>query len=128
MKIEGFDSISRVDVAKAIIEFIFKNNLITEDVIVNEVDRENYIYSINEIEYVIIPSYEANSIVSSYNDDLFDDSVTELRPTYWIEYIDSGDWIRDNGVSCFEDYFEQVNDKCIEFDDIYAGLDLYKFV
>ena len=128
MKIEGFDSISRVDVAKAIIEFIFKNNLITEDVIVNEVDRENYIYSINEVEYVIIPSYEANSIVSSYNDDLFDDSVTELRPTYWIEYIDSGDWIRDNGVSCFEDYFEQVNDKCIEFDDIYAGLDLYKFV
>ena len=128
MKIEGFDSISRVDVAKAIIEFIFKNNLTTEDVIVNEVDRENYIYSINEVEYVIIPSYEANSIVSSYNDDLFDDSVTELRPTYWIEYIDSGDWIRDNGVSCFEDYFEQVNDKCIEFDDIYAGLDLYKFV
>ena len=128
MKIEGFDSISRVDVAKAIIEFIFKNNLITEDVIVNEVDRGNYIYSINEDEYVIIPSYEANSIVSSYNDDLFDDSVTELRPTYWIEYIDSGDWIRDNGVSCFEDYFEQVNDKCIEFDDIYAGLDLYKFV
>lgn len=128
MKIEGFDSISRVEVAKAIIEFIFKNNLTTEDVTIKEINGDEHRYLINEIKYIIIPSYEASSIIDSYNDDTFDDLVTEVSPTYWIDYIDSTAWIRDNGISGLEEYFEEVNGEYIEFIDRYDGIDFYKFV
>ena len=128
MKIEGLDSVTRVEIANAIVEFIFKNNLITEDVTVEELNRDEYKYLINEIKYIIIPSYKASSIIDSYNDDTFDDLVTEVSPTYWIDYIDSTSWIRDNGISSLEEYFEEVNGEYIEFIDTYNGIDFYKFV
>lgn len=125
MKIEGIENVNRVAIKKAIIQFIC-DNIDNDDIIIEVIDEYDYLYSINGTEYVIIPDYEENSIITSYNNDLFDDSVTEVRPVNWIDYINRESWIDDNGVHGFEDYYEYVYDKSIKYEYCTNDIDFYR--
>ena len=66
-------------------------------------------YIIDEINYAIYPSWEANKILCNYAEELFDDLIYEV-PKYWREYIDREQWLLVNTESDFEQWFKEFYD------------------
>ena len=112
MKIEGIENIGNIDLAKVVVEFVL-DYYEGKDVEVEEIDSN--IFSINEDRYAMYTENEQDDLIDSFNNDLFSDAILDV-PAAWRQYINKKEWIDNNGISEFEDYWEGMDfDECLDY-------------
>ena len=123
MKIEGIENIRNVDFAKVIVEFVL-DYYEGKNVNVEELDSNTI--SINEDRYAMYTEREQDNLIDSFNNDRFSDAVLDV-PADWREYINKKQWIDDNGILDFEDYWEGMDfDECLDYVTRIDGVYIYK--
>ncbi len=123
MKIEGIENISNVGLAKVIVEFVL-DYYEDKDVEIEEVDSN--MFSINGDNYALYTEQEQDDLIDDFNTELFQDAVCQI-PHDWRSYVNKNKWIDDNGISDFEDYWEQTNyDFGLEYVTRIDGVNIYK--
>lgn len=123
MKIEGIENISNVGLAKVIVEFVL-DYYEDKDIEIEEVDSN--MFSINGDNYALYTEQEQDDLIDDFNTELFQDAVCTI-PKDWRIYVNKSKWIDDNGISDFEDYWDQTNfDFGLEYVTRIDGVNIYK--
>lgn len=125
MTIKGIENTDD-KVAKSILNFIYDNFNDEEEINIEK--KSDYLYSINDKEYVIIPEFNEYDLLDTYNDNLFEDVLYDSvnDPDYWKTYIDKRKWIDDNGITDIVDYWSEIEGYTIDYVDCYNRIEFYK--
>ena len=117
--IEDFES----KLQKAILEFIATNVDMSEDIEVLEVDE--YVISINDINFYVITDAEEKGILARYNKEKFDDFFDNLNAQQ-LSYINEDLWEEDYGISDFRDWLQEETQWTVDDKDYYGNYNFYE--
>lgn len=108
---------------KAILEFIATNVDMSEDIEVLEVDE--YVISINDINYYVITDADENGILAKYNKEKFDDFFDNLD-TQQLQYVNEDLWEEDYAITDFEDWLQEETQWTVDNKDYYGNYNFYE--
>ena len=117
--IEDFES----KLQKAILEFIATNVDMSEDIEVLEVDE--YVISINDINFYVITDAEEKGILARYNKEKFDDFFDNLTAQQ-LSYINEDLWEEDYGISDFREWLQEETQWSVDDKDYYGNYNFYE--
>lgn len=108
---------------KAILECIAANVDMSEDIEVLEVDE--YVISINDVNFYVITDSEEKEILSKYNQEKFDDFFYNLDSRQ-LSYIDNELWGGDYAITDFKEWLQEETQWTVDNTDYYGNYNFYE--
>ena len=108
---------------KAILEFIATNIDMSEDIEITEVDE--YVISINDVNYYVITDAEENGILAKHNKEAFNNFFDTLDDRQ-LQYVNEDLWEEDYAITDFEDWLKEETHWMVDSKDYYGNYNFYE--
>ena len=95
----------------------------SEDIEVLEVDE--YVISINDIDFYVITDAEEKGILAKYNKEKFDDFFYGLN-TQQLQYVNEDLWEEDYAITDFSEWLQEETQWTVDSKDYYGNYNFYE--